>query len=75
MQKMHKSTKDELSVSINGAFHDRFLIIDRADGYLIGSSLNYAGKKAFGLYHLEDPKIIASILALIKEGPESVLKH
>jgi hypothetical protein len=59
-----------LSVSINDAFHDRFLIIDRADGYLIGSSLNYAGKKAFGFYRLEDRKIIVSILALLKEGPE-----
>ena len=39
-----------LSVKINDAFHDRFLIIDGHICYSLGASLNYAGKKSICYY-------------------------
>lgn len=38
-----------LTVKKITVFHDRFLIIDGAEGYHIGASLKDAGKKCFGI--------------------------
>jgi hypothetical protein len=53
-----------LSVKTSIAFHDRFLIIDDKELYLIGASLKDLGKKCFGFTAL-DKSNIPDILAKI----------
>ena len=53
-----------LSVTTSMAFHDRFLIIDDKELYLIGASLKDLGKKCFGFTSL-DKSNIPDILAKI----------
>ena len=54
-----------LKVKHTTAFHDRFLILDGAEGYLIGASLKDAGKKSFAIAKLEDSNIIESVVAAL----------
>lgn len=54
-----------LAVRHTASFHDRFLILDGAEGYLIGASLKDAGKKSFAIAELEDSSIIESIIAAL----------
>ena len=53
-----------LSVKTSTAFHDRFLIIDDKELYLVGASLKDLGKKCFGFTSL-DKSNIPDILAKI----------
>jgi hypothetical protein len=53
-----------LSVKTSTAFHDRFLIIDDKELYLIGASLKDLGRKCFGFTSL-DKSNISDILAKI----------
>ena len=53
-----------LSVKTSTAFHDRFLIIDDKELYLIGASLKDLGRKCFGFTAL-DKSNISDILAKI----------
>lgn len=46
-------------------FHDRFIVIDNQCVYHIGASVKDAGKKAFVISRLEDPPIVASVLAYL----------
>lgn len=48
-------------------FHDRFLILDGVEGYLIEASLKDAGKKSFAITKLEDSSIVGSIVAALSE--------
>lgn len=57
-----------LEVRRTSAFHDRFLILDGAEGYLAGASLKDAGKKAFAVARLEDGESVAAILARLDEA-------
>ena len=41
------------------AFHDRFLIIDDKELYLIGASLKDLGKKCFGFTKMDAGEIVA----------------
>ena len=50
-----------LSVKINDAFHDRFLIIDERICYSLGASLNYTGKKAFAITQIENITFIETL--------------
>lgn len=43
----------KLKIIFNNTFHDRFLIIDDRDLYLIGASLKDLGKKCFGFTQLD----------------------
>lgn len=54
-----------LEVRHTTSFHDRFLILDGTEGYLIGASLKDAGKKSFAVAKLEDSSIIESILGAL----------
>ena len=54
-----------LEVRHTASFHDRFLILDGTEGYLVGASLKDAGKKSFGVAKLEDSSIIGSIIAAL----------
>ena len=48
-----------LSVKTSTAFHDRFLIIDDKELYLIGASLKDLGKKCFGFTKMDSGEIPA----------------
>ena len=54
-----------LEVGRTTSFHDRFLILDGAEGYLVGASLKDAGKKSFAIAKLEDSTIVDSIVAAL----------
>ena len=53
----------QLTVRRTDAFHDRFLILDGAEGYLVGASLKDAGKKCFAVTRIEDEAVVSSVLA------------
>ena len=50
-----------LEVRHTTAFHDRFLVIDGAEGYLVGASLKDTGKRTFAITRIEDEAIIRGI--------------
>ena len=55
-----------LAVHYNESFHDRFLIIDDKELYLIGASLKDLGRKCFAFTKLdtaEIPRIKKSVFA------------
>ena len=52
-----------LDVRCTEAFHDRFLILDGTEGYLVGASLKDAGKKCFAVVRIEDSGIVDGVLA------------
>ena len=56
-----------LEVRHTASFHDRFLILDGTEGYLIGASLKDAGRKSFAIAKLEDSAIVSSIVAALGE--------
>ena len=56
-----------LEVRRTTSFHDRFLILDGTEGYLVGASLKDAGKKSFAIAKLEDSAIVDSIVAALNE--------
>jgi len=43
-------------------FHDRYLILDERECYHIGTSLNHAGKRVFGIQSVEDCDIIELLI-------------
>lgn len=47
----------KLSVRYNESFHDRFLIVDNKELYLIGASLKDLGKKCFGFTKMDSGEI------------------
>lgn len=53
-----------VTVKTNTAFHDRFLILDSKELYLIGALLKDLGKKCFGFTQM-DASLIPEILAKI----------
>ncbi len=57
----------KIEVTIRDSFHDRFLIIDDNECYLLGISLNYLGDKTFGINKIEDENVIQGILKRIKD--------
>ena len=46
-----------LSVRFRENFHDRFLVVDDRDLYLIGASLKDLGKKCFGFTKMDSAEI------------------
>lgn len=54
-----------LTVKHTTSFHDRFLILDGVEGYLVGASLKDAGKKSFAVAKLENSAVIGSIVAAL----------
>lgn len=51
-----------LEVCHTTAFHDRFLILDGIEGYLVGASLKDAGKRCFAVTHIEDERLVKKVL-------------
>ncbi|MFU9974731.1 ORF6N domain-containing protein [Fannyhessea vaginae] len=56
----------KLSVKTTTDFHDRFLIIDKAEVYHIGASIKDAGKKSFGITKIEDKDLIQSLINKVR---------
>lgn len=56
----------KITVVDNNDFHDRFIIIDDKECYSVGSSLNYAGAKTFGIIKIETKELVESILSHLK---------
>ena len=56
----------QLTVERTAAFHDRFLILDEAEGYFVGASLKDAGKKSFAITRIEDEETVANILTRLQ---------
>lgn len=56
----------KLSVKITTDFHDRFLIIDKAEVYHIGASIKDAGKKSFGITKIEDKDLIKNLINKVR---------
>ena len=52
----------EITVINSDIFHDRFLIIDDEECYFLGTSINYAGRKAFAVNKAEK-EIVELLLA------------
>ena len=46
-----------LKLKVSAAFHDRFLILDDNELYLIGASLKDLGKKCFGFTKMDASEI------------------
>ena len=74
---LYKSSKSKLSnndisifekefghIEVNTieAIHDRFLIIDKEECYSLGTSLNYAGKRTFGINKILESVMVQSLL-------------
>ena len=57
------------------AFHDRFIILDGAEAYLVGASLKDAGKKAFGITRIEDAETVQAILARLGRAGEDGMQE
>ena len=47
-------------------FHDRFLVIDDQEVYLIGASIKDAGKKSFAITKIEDGKIVQDLINKVR---------
>ncbi len=56
-----------LGVHRTTTFHDRYLILDGAEGYFVGASFKDAGKKSFAITKLEDSSIVGPIVAALDE--------
>lgn len=56
----------KLSVKTTTDFHDRFLIIDKAEVYHIGASIKDAGKKSFGITKIEDKDLVKSLVNKVR---------
>ncbi|WP_455126915.1 hypothetical protein [Pseudoramibacter alactolyticus] len=57
-----KAQYPKLSVKTTTDFHDRFMIIDKAEVYHIGASIKDAGKKSFGITKIEDKDLIKNLI-------------
>lgn len=57
----------QLEVKRTAAFHDRFLVLDGTEAYLVGASLKDAGKKSFGVARIEDDETASAILARLRQ--------
>ena len=56
----------KLLVKTTTDFHDRFLIIDKAEVYHIGASIKDAGKKSFGITKIEDTDLIMGLVNKVR---------
>ena len=56
----------KLAVKTTMDFHDRFLIIDKAEVYHIGASIKDAGKKSFGITKIEDKDLVKSLVNKVR---------
>ena len=60
--KKYMSQYNNVEITENKTFHDRFIIIDNKDLYHCGASFKELGKKCFCLSKIEDEEIITNLL-------------
>lgn len=65
----------KLMVRHAASFHDRFLILDRTEGYLIGALLKDTDKKSFAIARIEDASIVDAILGKLSDGRQAPQAH
>jgi hypothetical protein len=58
-----KTQHSGLALKTSAAFHDRFVVIDNAAVYHFGASIKDLGKKTFMFSLIEEPEIVATLLA------------
>ena len=58
---------NNLKIVFNDSFHDRYFIIDKKVVYHCGASINYAGKRTFGINILEDEIVKESIIKKVSK--------
>ena len=56
----------KLNVKTTTDFHDRFLVIDDQEVYLIGASIKDAGKKSFVITKIEYGKIVQDLINKVR---------
>ena len=54
-----------LEIIKNDIFHDRFIIIDKKELYICGSSFKDIGRKCFGINKIEDNRLLNDILNIL----------
>ena len=64
---LFKSQYGDVTIKTIQNFHDRFIIIDDIDCYLIGASLNNAGSKTFAAVKIDNKEITNRVLELIDD--------
>lgn len=52
----------KIKVVIDNTIHDRFIVIDKEEVYLIGTSLNYIGNKTFAVHKFENMNVIKPLI-------------
>lgn len=52
----------KLKAVIDNTIHDRFIVIDKEEVYLIGTSLNYIGNKTFAVHKFENMNVIKPLI-------------
>ena len=60
-----KQYGNKINLKYNDTIHDRFLIIDDKECYVIGASINYMGKKTFTVYKYASDKLINDVIGLV----------
>lgn len=60
-----KAQHGTFAVKTTSAFHDRFLVIDNTTVYHFGASIKDLGKKTFMFSLIEEPDVVATVLAKI----------
>ena len=65
--KKYNKEFNNLKVVRDSSFHDRFLIIDRNNIYLLGASINSIGDKMSMIIKLEDKQIIETLINNVED--------
>ena len=61
----YKSQYENVTMTINNKFHDRFIIIDRKILYHCGASFKDLGNKCFAITKLDDKEYLNKLLKTI----------
>ena len=67
LKKKYESQYKNITFISNDSFHDRFIILDKNELYVCGSSLKDIGKKSFYIGKVNDKYYLEKILELIKQ--------
>lgn len=62
-----------LEVQHTTDFHDRFLVIDGAEGYLVGASLKDTGKRTFAITRIEDEALTRGVLEKLETAKDNTM--
>lgn len=63
----YESQYGKIDIKLFNDIHDRYLILDREECYNLGASLNYAGKKMFGITKIDSRATIDFLLQRVEK--------